>query len=83
MLPEKQPRTSHPLCDSHDHISFITVTPNSAQHIRKKGQGYERKREINNYPAEAVELRETWEVRSEPNSLPAAVLGIKYLLYKL
>lgn len=82
MLPEKQPRTLHPHCDSHDHISFITVTPNSAQHIRKKGQGYERKREINNHPAEAVELRETWEVRSEPISLPAAVLGIKYLLYK-
>lgn len=82
MLLEKQPCTVHPPCDSHDHISFITVAPNSAQQIRKEGQGYETEREISNYPAEAVELQETWEVRSEPISLPAAVLGIKYSLYK-
>lgn len=36
MLPEKQPCTLHSHYDSHHHISFITVTPNSAQHIRKK-----------------------------------------------
>lgn len=49
-----------PRYGSHHHISFITVTPNTAQLLRKKKvRDMKGKGEINNFPTEAAGLQET------------------------